>query len=235
MSLSEARQTTVEIRRQSKAGIDVVAERKKEKGIIPTFRDAANFVYFEHKAAWKNGKHQAQWISILQTYVFPFIGDKLVSEIEGPAIRDVLAPIWLEKPETARRVRQRIGVVLDWSYAKGFRSTEAPMRSLARGLPRQPKKSAHFAAMRYADIPTFLVNLRERHTVGRLALEFLILNASRSGEVRGARWSEVDLRSKVWTLPASRMKMEREHAVPLPPKHTMFWIGRRAFAAKRTI
>jgi integrase len=152
----------------------------------------AQTVHSEHQAAWKNGKHQAQWINTLDTYAFPKLGKLLVSEIEGPAIRDVLAPIWLAKPETARRVRQRIGAVLDWAYAKGYRSSEAPMRSLSRGLPRQPRKDGHFAAMPFVDIPAFLVRLRQRTSVTRLTLEFVIRTAVRSGEVRGARWSEID-------------------------------------------
>lgn len=127
----------------------------------------------------------------------------------------MLAPIWLEKPETARRVRQRIGAVLDWSYAKGFRSSEAPLRSLSKGLPRQPKKDGHFAAMPYDDVPNFITQLRERSSPGRLALEALILTAARSGEVRLARWSEVDLDNALWSIPAERMKMGKAHAVPL--------------------
>jgi len=198
-----------------KAGIDVLAEREKEALVIPSFRDAAKLVHEEHKAAWKNGKHQAQWINTLETYAFPTLGDKLVSEIEGPAIRDALSPIWLTKPETARRVRQRIGSVLDWACAKGFRETEAPMRSVIRGLPRQPKKHGHFAAMPYPDLPAFVTWLRGRSSVGRLALEFLILNASRSGEVRGARWGEIDFKKKLWTIPAERMKAGTAHVVPL--------------------
>jgi len=198
-----------------KAGIDVVAERKKEREEIPTFRDAARLVHAEHKAAWKNGKHQAQWISTLETYVFPSFGDNLVSDVEGPAIRDVLATIWLTKPETARRVRQRIGTVLDWAYSKGFRATEAPLRSTARGLPRQPKKDGHFAAMPFVDVPSLIKSLRQRTSVGRLALEFLILTATRSGEVRGAKWSELNLDKGLWTIPAERMKAGKVHVVPL--------------------
>jgi integrase len=218
ISLGEARETAADVRRQAKAGIDVIAERKKEKNVIPTFRGAAVRVHEEHKASWKNGKHQAQWLATLQTYVFPHIGERLVSEIEGPAIRDALAPIWLAKPETARRVRQRIGTILDWSYAKGYRTTEAPMRSIAKGLPRQPRKSGHFAAMPFEEVPAFLAKLRSRTSIGRLALEYLILNASRSGEVRGACWSEIDLKAAVWTIPAERMKINREHHVPLTPQ-----------------
>ena len=215
LPLADAREAARAIRKEMKAGVDILAEREKEALVIPTFRAAARLVHEEHKAAWKNGKHQAQWIITLETYVFPTLGDKLVSEIEGPAIRDALAPIWLTKPETARRVRQRIGSVLDWACAKGFRETEAPMRSVIRGLPRQPKKQGHFAAMPYPALPAFVAWLHERSSVGRLALEFLILNASRSGEVRGARWSEIDLQQRLWTIPAERMKAGTVHVVPL--------------------
>lgn len=172
-------------------------------------------VHEEHEKAWKNGKHQKQWIATLTTYAFPKIGDLTVDKIEGPAIREVLIPIWLSKPETARRVRQRIGTVLDWACAKGFRATEAPMRSLSKGLPRQPKKDGHFAAMPYADVPAFVEKLGERESVGRLALEALILTATRSGEFRGATWAELDLEAALWTIPAARMKMGKVHVVPL--------------------
>ncbi|TNE28785.1 MAG: site-specific integrase [Alphaproteobacteria bacterium] len=215
LPLADAREAARALRKEMKAGVDVLAERKREALVIPTFSDAAKLVHEEHKAAWKNGKHQAQWIKTLETYAFPSLGDKLVSEIEGPTIRDALSPIWLTKPETARRVRQRIGSVLDWACAKGFRETEAPMRSVLRGLPRQPKKQSHLAAMPYPDLPTFLKWLRGRSSVGRLALEFVILNASRSGEVRGACWNEIDLNKKLWTIPAERMKAGTIHVVPL--------------------
>ena len=139
-----------------------------------------------------------------------------VDVIEGPAVRDVLAEIWLEKPETARRVRQRTGTVLDWAYATGFRSTEAPMRSLSKGLPRQPRKGdRHHAALPYTEVPAFLSKLRERVSVGRLALEAALLTAARSGEVRGATWSELDLEAATWTIPANRMKAGKPHIVPL--------------------
>jgi integrase len=215
LSLADAREEAARVRREVRSGVDPVAERKKVRELIPSFRDAAVRVHTEHKAAWKNGKHQAQWISTLETYVFPSIGDRLVSDIEGPAIRDVLAAIWLVKPETARRVRQRIGTVLDWSYAKGFRATEAPMRSLARGLPRQPRKQGHFAALPFDEVPAMIISLRKRISVGRLALEFLILTATRSGEARGCTWSEIDLKKRHWTVPAERMKAGKAHTIPL--------------------
>lgn len=218
VSLKGAREAAFVMRSKVAQGIDPVAERKQERIEIPTFRKAAELVHDEHEKAWKNGKHQKQWIATLKTYAFPRLGDRLVSEIEGPLIRDVLAPIWLAKPETARRVRQRIGTVLDWSYSRGFRATEAPMRSLSKGLPRQPKKDNHFAALSYTGLPDFLEKLRERESVGRVALEGLILTAARSGEIRGATWSELDLEAALWTLPATRMKMGRPHVVPLSPE-----------------
>lgn len=215
IGLGDAREAARKIRREMKAGIDVLAERKREHLEIPTFRDAAKSVHQEHKAAWKNGKHRAQWINTLESYVFPALGDRRVADIEGPAIRDVLAPIWLTKPETARRVRQRIASVLDWACAKGFRETEAPMRSVARGLPRQPRRLRHFKALPFKEVPAFIWGLHERLSGGRLALEFLILTAARSGEVRGCCWNEIDLDKKLWTVPAERMKVGSVHAVPL--------------------
>lgn len=218
LTLAEARVQASEMRRQIAQGIDPIAERRRVEDPVPTFRAAALQVHEEHKAAWRSGKHQDQWIKTLETYAFPVLGDRLVNDIEGPRIRDVLIPIWLAKPETARRVRQRIGNVLDWSYAKGYRQTEAPMRSLSRGLPRQPRKDGHLAAMPFTEVPCFVARLRERSSVGRIALETLILTASRSGEIRGALWDEVDLNANIWSVPATRMKMGRAHHVPLAPQ-----------------
>ena len=133
-------------------------------------------------------------------------------------IRDVLAPIWLEIPETAKRVKQRIGTVLDFAQAKGWRDTEAPMRSVTRGLAKQSTQQNHFAALPWQEVPSFVAGMSETLKTGetvRLALEFLILTAARSGEAREARWSEVDLKKKVWTIPAARMKAGRAHRVPL--------------------
>jgi integrase len=218
VDLGDAREAAHQIRRQIAQGLDPVAERKRERQVIPKFRDAAKIVHDEHKAAWKNGKHQKQWLSTLESYAFPKLGDRLVSDIGAPEIRDVLAPIWLSKPETARRVRQRIGTVLDWACVKGFRTSEAPLRSLCKGLPRQPKKDGHFAAMAYSDVPKFVARLRERESIGRLALEAVILTAARSGEIRFARWPEVDMDAALWSIPAERMKMRRPHVVPLSPE-----------------
>ena len=216
VSLSRARELAETVRSQVEAGIDPVAERRKAKG-IPTFREAAATVLDANSGKWSNAKHLWQWKRTLEMFVYPAIGDVPVSEVSATQVHDLLAAIWLEKPETARRVRQRIGMVLDWAFSKGFREAEAPMRSITKGLPRQPRNAGHHAAMPYPDVPAFLSKLGEKETWGRLALEAAILTAARSGEIRGATWDELDLKAALWTIPASRMKAKREHVVPLSP------------------
>jgi integrase len=144
------------------------------------------------------------------------LGKRRVDHIDAPAIQEVLLPIWLTVPETARRVRQRVGAVLDYSHAMEWRPLEAPMRAVARGLPKQPKKDGHFSAIPYRMLAELMDKVRAGDTsVGRLALQFTILTAARSGETRGARWGEFDLDAAVWTIPANRMKGEQAHSVPL--------------------
>lgn len=214
VSLALARERAREVRTWVELGLDPLFERRKAKG-IPTFREAAAKVLAALKKSWRNKKHKDQWLNTMTAYAFPHIGDRQVDEITGPMIRDLLAPIWLAKPETARRVRQRVGTVLDWAYASGYRQGEAPMRAVTKGLPKQPKKDKHFAAMPYDRVAGFLMRLRQKESFSRLALEFAILTAARSGEVRGATWDEFDLEAGLWTISAERMKAEREHVVPL--------------------
>lgn len=214
VSLADARERAREIRRQIEFGLDPQFERRKIEA-VPTFREAALKVFEIHSKTWRNGKHHAQWLRTMEMYAYPHIGKLKVNQITGPMIRDLLAEIWLAKPETARRVRQRIGTVLDWAYASGYRDTEAPMRAITKGLPRQPRRDGHFAAMPYEKVPRFIGKLRKRESFSRLALEFAIFTAARSGEVRGATWDEIDLEAGLWTLPKERMKAFREHVVPL--------------------
>lgn len=215
VSLADARARASKVRSEVEAGLDPVAERRKAEG-VPTFRSAAAQVFEQNKKTWRSGHHQWQWLRTLEMFAFPAIGDLPVSEVTGPMVRDLLAQIWLTKPETARRVRQRVGAVLDWAYSNGWRETEAPMRSITKGLPRQTRATVHHAALPYGDVPAFLSTLRAgRVTYGRLALEALILTATRSGEIRGATWQELDLEGALWTIPAARMKAGKEHVVPL--------------------
>jgi integrase len=216
--LSEARDAAEDMRRAVQRGEDPVTEKRRARVAMPTVREAAIMVHQEHRPSWKNPKHAQQWLSTLEAYAFPRLGDLPVNQIDGPMVRDVLAEIWLSIPETARRVRQRIGTVLDFAHAKGWREAEAPLRSISRGLPKQPKIKGHFAAMPWQEVPNFITNLGDALNATEpvlLAIEFLILTAARSGEVRGAVWSEFDLDNKIWLIPAERMKGGRAHRVPL--------------------
>lgn len=216
VTLKTAREGARLVRSQVEAGIDPVAERRKAAG-IPTFREAAALVHAEHKVGWKNGKHREQWLSTLENYAFPAFGDFAVSAVDAPAVRDALAAIWLTKPETARRLRQRIRTVIDWAVAKGYRETSLAMPVIDKALPKQRAKVKHHAALPHADAPAFMAELRSKETVGRLALEALVLTAVRSGDLRGMKWSELDLEAKLWRVPVEegRGKSGRVHIVPI--------------------
>lgn len=232
VSLSDARKKAAKIRADIEAGIDPVIQRNRERG-IPTFKEAAKLVFEQNRKTWKNSQHKWQWMRTLEMFAFPKIGDMAVSEVTGPMVRDLLAEIWLIKPETARRVRQRVGMVLDLAYSKGWRDAEAPMRSITKGLPKQPKSGQHHLALPYADVPTLISSIAGRPaTSGRLALEFLILTAARSGEVRGANWAEIDLSKRVWTVPAERMKAGKAHVVPLSDEAIAALKKAQAFRSK---
>jgi integrase len=216
LTLAEAREKADQYRRMVKAGLDPIEELEKAKRTVATFKACAAEYHESMKAGWRNTKHRNQWINTLETYVFPEMGSKRVDQIETHQIVKVLAPIWLTKPETARRVRQRIAAVLDYAHSQGWRPTEAPTRSVGKGLPKQPKRDGHFEAMPYEDVPGFMETLRgANQTMGRLALMFAILTAGRSGEIRGAVWGEIDEKRKLWVIPAGRMKAQEEHIVPL--------------------
>lgn len=218
VSLEEARDSARESRKLAKAGLDPALERKRGLRLIPTFKDAAGLYHSAVKGSWRNGKHADQWLATLEAHAFPIIGQMRVDHIDAPTIQSVLLPIWLTLPETARRVRQRIGSVLDYAHGQGWRETETPRNAVNSLMKRikQPRRGAGFAAMPYSDLPSFMSRLRDgQASVGRLALQFLILTAGRSGEVRGAQWEEIDLGKAQWTIPAERMKAGEAHSVPL--------------------
>jgi integrase len=217
VTLAEAREKALQYRKIARDGGDPVAEKRKRLLVIPTFADAARAVHAEHTGAWKNAKHAAQWINTLTGYVFPLLGVRRVDQIDTPDVLKVLSPIWLTKPETARRVKQRMGTVLDWAKGSGFRSGDNPVDGVSKGLPKQPDRKGHHTALPYAEIPAFLRKLRASRSseIAKLAFEFLILTATRTNELLRAKWSEVDLEHSVWIIPAQRMKAGREHRVPL--------------------
>ena len=216
VSLADAREKAAAMRRAARDGSDPVAERRAASRRMPTFADAAKRVHADHEKAWKNRKHAAQWLTTLEVYAFPVFGSRAIDQVTTADVLRALSPIWLVKPETARRVRQRIGAVLDWAKAAGFRTGDNPVQGVTKGLPRQTDKPEHHAAVPYLQTPAFLRRLGEQApTAARRALEFLILTGGRTSEVVEARWSEFDLEAGLWTVPADRMKAKREHRVPL--------------------
>lgn len=212
--LKLARERAATVREQIEAGIDPIAERRKAEG-VPTFREAAKLVHAEHKSGWKNGKHREQWLSTLEAYAFPSFGDVSVALVDTAAVRDALAAIWLTKGETARRLRQRIRTVIDWAVAKGYRDASLPWPVIDKALPKQRAKVKHHPSLPYGALPAFLADLRSKETMGRLAVEFAVLTAARSGEVRGAVWAEIDLEAQEWFIPADRMKADNDHVITL--------------------
>jgi integrase len=175
-----------------------------------------------HEIGWRNAKHAQQWRNTLDTYAFPVLGRLIVKDVALPHILAILEPIWKTKTETGTRLRGRLEQVLDWATARGYREGPNPARwrgHLDKLLARPAKvaKVEHRAALAFAEIGAFMQQLRAVDGMGARALEFAILTAARSGEVRGATWFEIDLGAKVWTIPPSRMKANREHRVPLSP------------------
>lgn len=217
ISLAEAREKAATYRKIARDGGDPIEQLRTPAKVVPTFKKAAEQVHLEHKASWSNGKHQKQWITTLETYAFPVIGETAVDQVTTPDILTILGPIWLTKPETARRVRQRIGTVLAWAKAAGHRIGDNPVEGVTKGLPKQSKKDSHHAALPYSAVPGFIRAMRNTGSDERskLALEFLILTAARTSEALKAKWIEFDLDSNLWTVPAERMKAKRVHRVPL--------------------
>ncbi len=219
ISLVDARMQTIDIARAIHQGRNPLARRTKTTS-CPTFEQAARKVHLQRKSGWKNGKHADQWLTTLITYAFPILGDMAVSEITRPDVLRVLEPIWISKAETARRVLQRISTIMDWAEIAGHRSGICPTRNLRQALPRQSRKERHFVALPYEHVPDFIIKLEtgSARSLTRLAFEFLILTACRSGEVRGCCWDEIDLKAALWTIPSERMKADAEHVVPLVPR-----------------
>ncbi len=217
VSLAEARAEALRIKTLAWKGEDPRQVRRKARQGIPTFKTAALTVHASHAETFRNAKHAAQWLSSLETYAFPTIGDRPVDDLTSAEVLKVLSPIWTERPETARRVKQRLKAVFDWAKAAGHRSGDNPVDGIKRVLPRHKTAAKHHAALPYREVPAFLRKLREAdaNPLTKLAFEFAILTATRTSETLGARWDEVDVKERVWTIPGTRMKAGREHRVPL--------------------
>lgn len=227
VSLASAKESARTAREKIRNGIDPVAEKQSKKSALiaaegknVTFERAADLFINAKEAEWSNIKHAAQWRATVKAYAYPVIGNMLVRDVALPHILAILEPIWITKTETASRLRGRLESILDWAKGRGYRTGDNP--ALWRGYlehqlakPSKVAKVKHHSALPYEDIGDFMAHLRTLEGMGSRALEFTILTATRSGESRGARWSEIDLKAAVWTIPSERMKTKKEHRVPL--------------------
>jgi integrase len=229
ISLGEARAKARDLRKQLVDGVDPLMERRKQRQALlaeraktVTFKQVAEQYLDLHLDSFKNAKHRAQWRSTLETYVHPKIGHMTVADI-GPAdVLRVVEPIWTVKRETASRVRQRVERILDYATTRELRSGDNPAAHVAESLPKRTNGKGHHAALPYAELPAFMAELRGRDSLSARALEFTVLTAARTsetigatGETIGTEWSEIDLKARIWTIPAERMKAGKEHRVPL--------------------
>ena len=233
ISLATARDKAAALRMQVKAGVDPLAERHRGAaealaaaqaaqiaGI--TFKAVAEAYVAANEGSWRNDKHRQQWRNTLASYVYPVMGELPVADIGTAHVLKILEPIWQGKPETASRIRGRIETVLDAAKARGYREGENPARwrgHIAQILPARSRLTrGHHKAMPYDAVPAFVGAIRAREAMAALALEFVVLTATRTSEVLGATWGEVDLAKAIWTIPAARMKAGKEHRVPLSPR-----------------
>jgi len=234
ITLAEARMSAQAYRKLLLEGKDPLSHKREQEiaqrranNNLMTFAECAIRYVESHKAGWKNAKHAQQWENTLKTYVFPVMGDLPVRDIDTALVMRVLEPIWLEKNETAGRVRGRIENILSWAAVQGYRTTDNPAQWRGHldnllAKPSKIKRVKHHKAMPFTEIYDFMRLLRSHQSraISAKALEFLILTVCRTSEVIGAKWSEIDLDKKIWSIPAHRMKAEREHRVPLSSRAT---------------
>ncbi|MDH1377242.1 integrase arm-type DNA-binding domain-containing protein [Acinetobacter junii] len=225
VSLSEAREKARELKKKIRDGIDPLQEKQErlnalkiQKHRAKTFRECAEVVIAKKTLELKNQKHIGQWSSTLETYIYPTLGDLIVGTITKVDIAAVLEPIWIEKNETAKRIRGRIETVFDYAKAMGYFVGDNPAEwkgNLEPILGNLKQESRPHPSLPYEQIAEFIHHLRQKKGISPKALEFAILTACRSGEIFGAKWQEIDFKNKVWIIPKERMKAEKEHRVPL--------------------
>lgn len=227
ITLAKARAAAVEARDLIRKGIDPIRQQQQAQGALRaamvealTFKECADSYIKAHAASWKNAKHQQQWRNTLAQHAHPVLGELLVQDVKLSHVLLVLEPLWTTTNETAVRLRGRIELVLDWAAARGLRDGMNPARWRGHldkllAKPSKVNNREHHAALPVGEVGAFMGRLRDAEGMGARALQFAILTAARSGEVRGAIWAEIDEEAKVWTVPASRMKAGKEHRVPL--------------------
>ncbi|MCG8037122.1 MAG: tyrosine-type recombinase/integrase [Candidatus Thiodiazotropha taylori] len=218
--LGEVRNDASDYRKLVTKGVDPIEARRTKQVVIPTFTTCAARYIRAHRRSWKNAKHARQWVSTLKTYARPEIGTKKVDVITTEDILKILQPIWTNKTVTAKRLQGRIENILDFAAAHKYRDHLNPARWRGHldkllAKPSRVKEVSHHPAMPYSEVPGFMMKLAANDSTSSLALQFLILTATRTSEVLQAKWDEIDLDKGVWTIPAERMKARREHRVPL--------------------
>ena len=203
VTLAEARDAAQGNRKLARAGGDPMATQRTS---VSTFEQAAGKVLAMHRPAWKSAKHAGQWAATLRTYAYPKIGQKRVDRITTADVMGVLLPIWNEKHQTAKRLRQRIATVMKWAIAQGYRLDNPAGDAIGAALPKPTRIQPHYAALPYGEVATAIHAVRQSEATVpvKLGLEFLVLTACRSGEVRGARWEEMNLEGGEWTIPPER-------------------------------
>ena len=215
ISLAQARKRATDNREAIGNGRDPVAEKRRPS--TPTFSEAAHAVHEANKPRWRNGSHTSAWIQTLERHAFPKIGSKPIDAINRTDVLTVLTPIWSTRPETGRRVRQRMRTIFRWAMANELIETNPAGEAIDGALPSMPKVKAHLRALPYQEVGSALetVDASQTSPASKRCLKFLILTAARSGEARGATWDEIEFDSATWTIPGSRMKAGEEHRVPL--------------------
>ncbi len=208
--LAEAREKARELRKVARDGGDPDMVRKREH---LTFAEAAMRVHANLLPTWRNAKHAETWLTTVEIYANPHFGNRPIDTVVTADVLSVLAPIWVNKHETAKRLRQRLSTIFDWAKGAGHYPHENPVNGTKKALPTVKRQAKHMAAMSWQDLPGFISELGMREGMSPRTLEFIILTATRSGETRGARWSEID--GNVWTIPGERMKRGIQHRVPL--------------------
>ncbi|MDD9988390.1 MAG: site-specific integrase, partial [Spirochaetaceae bacterium] len=215
VTLAEAREKAFSNRKLARAGGDPLADKRRAEA-TPTFAEAAVRVVEQKRGGWRNGRHPQSWMASLERYAFPRIGKRLVSEVTSADVLEILTPIWHSKASTARRVRQRMQAVLEWAVAMELRA-DNPCDRIGPVLGPQQGAVEHMPALPHRDVPAAIEAVRASGAAAivKLAFELLVLTAARWGEVRGARWTEIDVAGRTWTIPAARMKAKRAHRIPL--------------------
>ena len=215
VSLAKAREKAVGNRTTVAAGRDPLAEKRKPA--MPTFKEAASAVHEANRPRWRNARHAASWIRTLERHAMPKLGNMPIDRIGRTDVLQVLSPIWTTRPETARRVRQRMRTIFRWAMAHGFTETNPAGEAIDGALPPMPKVKAHLRSLPYQEVAAAFATVEgsQASIPAKLCFRFLVLTAARSGEARGATWDEIDMTERVWKIPSERMKAGVEHRVPL--------------------